>query len=121
MACPFFLPDSPLTGLSDNYTGRCAAGDPSPIASELLESGCNQGYARGTCARAAQSDSDVFRFLVKAHCKGAVEVAWSSERNHHPVAVGSMLLDQTAAPESPLERQAWTWAQTFLRHIGRAN
>ena len=42
---------------------------------------------------AAQSDADAFRFLIKSNRDGVVEVAWSSERNHHPVAVGTLTVD----------------------------
>jgi len=121
MACPFFLPNSPLTGFSDVYSGRCAAGDSISISHDLLEHGCNNGYARETCVHASRSESDVFRFLVKAHCNGIIEVAWSSERNHHPVAVGSLSIDQTIEPDTPLERQAWISARNYLTHIGQAS
>jgi hypothetical protein len=118
MACPFFLPDSPLKDFSDLYQGGCAMQSGGTIPSDLLES-CNRGYARQTCARAAQSDSDAFRFLVKSHTDGMVHIAWSSERNHHPVAVGVLTIDESFSSQSPLEQQAKLVYFEYLRHIGQ--
>jgi hypothetical protein len=123
MACPYFLPAAPLAGLCDLYSGTCAAEAGAPISADLLRSCCNNGYARDLCARAAQSDADAFRFLVKADSRGAVDVAWSSERNHHPVAVGTLsfphrALKMAAANSTPLERQARVHADNYLRQIG---
>jgi len=126
MACPLFLPSSPLTGfnpeaapLGDFYGGECAA-EAGAIPDDVLRRCCNTGYARGACARAAQSDADAFRFLIKANRGGVVDVAWSSERNHHPVAVGTLAVNP--APDTtetgPLERQARTCAAAYLRQIG---
>jgi hypothetical protein len=124
MACPFFLPTLPLKSFSsetmplgDLYGGDCAAEAGTLIADGLLRRGCNAGYARGSCPRAAQSDADAFRFLIKAHRDGVVDVAWSSERNHHPVAVGILAIGSIAgAPENgPLERQARAYAAAYLR------
>ena len=121
MACPFFLPASPVTGFSDSYSGDCAQTNGSPIPVDLLRSCCNHGYAREVCAQAAGSDSDAFRFLIKSHCNGVVDVAWSSERDHHPVAVGTIPVKSHAAGTTPLERQAHTFAAAYLRQIGADN
>ena len=118
MACPYFLPAAPLAGFSDLYDGACSAETGAPIPADLLRSCCNNGYARDVCARAAESDSDAFRFLIKAHRNGLVEVAWSSERNHHPVAVGSLSLKANVAATTPLESQARIHADNYLRQIG---
>ena len=119
MACPLFLPSSPLAGFSDLYAGDCAAGDSAPIPDQTLRQYCNSGYARGCCARAASSDSDSFRFTIKANRIGEIDVAWSSERNHHPVAVGVLTVNRMAAAEaSPLEQQARVYAEAYLRQIG---
>ena len=118
MACPLFLPATPLTPLSDLYGGECAA-EAVVLSSDTLLC-CNAGYARGSCERAAQSDSDAFRFLIKANRGGVVEVAWTSERNHHPVAVGTLAVDcRTIATEAgPLERQARVCAMAYFAQIG---
>jgi hypothetical protein len=123
MACPLFVPASPLTGftdLSDLYSGECAAEVGALIPMDVLRQCCNTGYARDTCQRAAQSDVDAFRFLVKANRDGVVDVAWSSERNHHPVAVGTLAVDcKTGTTQTgPLERQARACAAAYLRQIG---
>jgi hypothetical protein len=120
MACPFFLPASPLASLEDLYGGECAAGVGMPISADVLRQCCNAGYARGSCGRAAQSDSDAFRFTVKANHNGIVDVAWSSERNHHPVAVGTLAVDcnRGTTESMPLEMQARAHAVAYLRQIG---
>jgi hypothetical protein len=127
MACPLFLPASPLTGfhseaapLGDLYGGKCAADADALIPLDVLRRCCNAGYARDTCERAAQSDTDAFRFLIKAAHGGIIDVAWSSERNHHPVAVGTLAVNSAAseAALSPLERQASAYASAFVRQTG---
>lgn len=120
MACPFFLPDLPLSDFSGFYTGECAADVfGSSIGPGTLRC-CNTGYAREACARAAESESDAFRFLVKAERAGIVDVAWSSERNHHPVAVGTLAVDPAqAAGRDPLERQARACAVAYIAQAGR--
>ena len=122
MACPFFLPSSQLAGFSDLYTGDCASDIGSNIPADTLRQCCNAGYAREFCERAARSDADAFRFAIKANHSGAVDVAWLSERNHHPVAVGMLTVNGalavSAAATSPLEQQARVYAEAFLRQIG---
>jgi hypothetical protein len=115
MACPLFLPALPL---GDLYSGECAAQAGTPVPVDVLRRCCNAGYARGSCVRAAQADADAFRFLIKANRDGVIDVAWSSERNHHPVAVGSLAVNPAAAATSePLERQARAYVAGYLRQI----
>jgi hypothetical protein len=120
MACPLFVPASPLAGFTDLYGGECAAETGALIPVDVLRQCCNAGYARASCQRAAQSDADAFRFLIKANHDGVVDVAWSSERNHHPVAVGTLAVDckTGAAQTGPLESQARACATAYLRQIG---
>jgi len=118
MACPLFLPAAPLAGFSDVCGGECAADPGAPIADATLRKCCNAGYARECCTHAAQAESDVFRFAIKAHRGAAVDVAWSSERNHHPLAVGTLTIGEESATEGPLERQARVYAMAYLRQIG---
>ena len=115
MACPLFLPCSPLSDFEDLYTGECAAQPGALIPSDILRHRCNAGYARGSCEHAATSDADAFRFLIKSNRAGAVEVAWSSERDHHPVAVGSLLVIGSATVDDPLQRQACAYASAYLQ------
>jgi hypothetical protein len=131
MPCPLFLPASPLIGSSlidssligltteasspgDLYGGECAAQPGVLIPVGMLRRCCNTGYARAACEHAAQSDADAFRFLIKSNRDGVVGVAWSSERNHHPVAVGILLVTNATAAEGPLERQARACAAAYL-------
>jgi hypothetical protein len=95
MACPLFIPSSPLgdpataaAPLGDLYAGQCAASPDAKIEPDTLRRCCNLGYARRRCERAAQADSDAVRVLVRADDGLKVQVAWSIERDHHPVAVG---------------------------------
>ena len=123
MACPLFLPASPLPAspFGDLYGGECAAAAGAQVPADVLRHCCNAGYARGSCARAAQSDADAFRFLIKANRGAVIDVSWSSERNHHPLAVGTLPVNCSAdARESgPLELQARAFAVEYLRQIGR--
>lgn len=100
------------------YGGECAA-EAVVLSFDTLVC-CNAGYARGSCERAAQSNADALRFLIKANRDGVVDVAWSSERNHHPVAVGTLAVDcgSAATETTPLERQARAYASAYLRQIG---
>jgi hypothetical protein len=127
MACPLFLPDSPLHGpaseaapLGDVYDGQCAADIAAPITADILRQCCNRGYARDRCQEAAKSDVDAFRFLVKRDRGASLDIAWSSERNHHPVAVGSLTARAGITDEGggPLERQAHAYAAAYLRQTG---
>jgi len=114
MACPLFLPALPP---GDLHAGECAGAAGRPIPMETLRRCCNIGYARGECERAAGLDADANRFLVKSDSGGSIEVAWSTERDHHPVAVGILhLTPGAAASQIPLERQAAACAETYLRH-----
>jgi hypothetical protein len=122
MSCPLFLPASPLAGfaseassLGDLYGGECAAQPAALIPVDTLRRCCNAGYARTACEHAAQPDADAFHFLIKSQSDGVVQVAWSSERNHHPVAVGTLPVSGPGGSADPLERQARAFAAAFFR------
>ena len=126
MSCPLFLPVSPLTGLApaaaplgDFYAGECAADRGALIPLDTLRHCCNTGYARSACPRAARADADATRFLIKADRDGVIEIAWASERDHHPVAVGTLLLTEAPGDNEPLERQARACAAAYLRQRPR--
>ena len=120
MACPLFLPSEPLAG-TPHFDGVCAADPNASIPAGTLQSCCNPGYARGRCERASGAPSDAFRFLVRKQDSGSMEIAWSAERDHHPVSVGTLLLGPCLAENTqPLERQARVYAahvktKTLLR------
>jgi hypothetical protein len=115
MACPLFLPLSPLGDFEDIYGGACAAQPSATIPVETLRRCCNAGYAREACTHAAQADADAFRFLIRSNRDGVVAVAWSSERDHHPLAVGTFLVTGDDGSNDPLERQARACAAVYLR------
>ena len=124
MACPLFIPGQPMSGiatgtltLGDLHGGSCAADPALAVPDEILRQCCNPGYARGTCERAVAVESDAVRFLVRVRNFKGVEVAWSLEKDHFPVAVGVVQLASLA--ESPpeatvLERQARAYARSIL-------
>jgi hypothetical protein len=126
MSCPLFLPVSPLTGLApeaaplgDLYGGECAAGPGALIPLDILRHCCNTGYARHACARAGQSEADATRFLIKSDHDGVIEIAWASERDHHPVAVGTLQVTDATDANQPLERQARACAAAYRRQKPR--
>jgi hypothetical protein len=129
MACPRFLPDSFLGGapmggaaaaspLGALFTGRCAADPSLDIPEPLLRTGCNTGYARHECPRAAAIEADAYRFRIKSHAEGIIQVAWSEERDHHPVAVGALRLAEAKGEAGPLETQARACIAVYLRRTG---
>ena len=134
MACPLFIPCSPLgelvsiaPPLGDLYGGECEADRTAVIEPEILRRYCNFGYARGICERSAIADADAVRLLVKADTAGdagrSIELAWALERNHLPVAVGTMEIraDAAAAAEDPLSRQAFACVAAYLRQSHSAS
>ncbi|HEY4087301.1 MAG TPA: hypothetical protein VGM43_15250 [Bryobacteraceae bacterium] len=109
MACPLFIPSSALGDLvtisapfGDLYAGRCAASPDTEIEPDTLRRCCNPGYARRHCERAAQTDSDAVRVMVRADDGCQVQVAWAIERDHHPVAVGVETVEVVAGEAAPL-------------------
>lgn len=124
MACPYFLPVTPLAGsaaaspLGAVFSGSCAAAPETEPSEVLLRTGCNQGYARAFCPHAAASQVDAARFRIKSHHAGVIEVAWSHERDHHPVAVGVLRLREDQVDPAPLEAQARACIAVYLRRKG---
>jgi hypothetical protein len=136
MACPLFIPSAPLgelvsitAPLGDLYGGGCAADPSAAIDRETLLRCCNFGYARRHCDRAAQSDADAVRLMVRAENGNVVEIAWAVERDHHPVAVGVSQIDTadfdtadvdiaSAKGAGVLARQAWACAAAYKRQTG---
>ena len=117
--CPLFLPGAPIP-LSGIFDGECASDTPNPIPAEVLRECCNRGYARESCSKAACVETDAARFLVRSDRDGWIEVAWATERNHHPVAVGTLrLATEGPAETEPLERQARAFASAYRRQKGR--
>jgi hypothetical protein len=123
MACPLFIPTASLgemvavaAPLGDLYGGCCAADRSAVIEPDTLRRCCNFGYARGCCPRAASSDADATRFMVRAAHGSIVDISWAVERNHHPVAVGRMEIETILEPgDDLLARQAHACARAYMR------
>jgi hypothetical protein len=118
MPCPLFLPGL-LLPLSDMYAGECSADCEAPLSIEKLTRCCNPGYARNRCTSAATAEADSHRFLVCSDDGGTIEIAWASERDHHPIAVGKLRFNHALpAAAGPLEHQARACAQNYLHQTG---
>lgn len=111
----------PLTGL---FAGECAACPGALVPMDRLRNCCNPGHARTSCPHAATIEPDAAQFLVRSDRDGVIEIAWAIEKNHHPVAVGTLQI--STAPQSPplagppLQHQARAFAANYLRQKGRA-
>jgi hypothetical protein len=119
MPCPLFLPGTPLP-LSDFFGGTCAADPSEELTTDKLAKCCNPGYARSRCQKAATAEADSYRFLVRSDDGASIEVAWASERNHHPLAVGVFRIDRNLPPPNgALEHQARACAASYLHRTGK--
>ena len=102
MACPFFMPDSPLDAdwpfpqrlpLGAGWAGVCTAPGHEGVrpSHEELKNGCNLGYAR-TCDRLpAERHADAVRFVLGAERAGVVRVLFVCERAYLPASYGELL------------------------------
>jgi len=112
------LPDG---AVADYYAGHCAGQPDAEIPADKLRRWCNRGYARDICAHAAGEDADAAQLLVKRATDGVVEIAWSLERNHHPVAVGVLSVGREQTGNTPLEAQAVALANAYLEFKGTSD
>ena len=103
MPCPLFLPDE---SLGEFYSGHCWLAPQEIIGAEKLRRCCNRGYARAICGHAATAEADASQYLIHSDRDGVIEVAWSLERNHHPLAVGIITVAPGQTGTTPRERQA---------------
>ncbi len=101
MACPLFLPSTPLGDFEDVYGGECASDPGALVPEDVLRAAAIQAMRAGVVERAALTDADSFRFLIKSVTHGTVEVAWSIERDHHPVAVGALTVTGIGDTQQP--------------------
>lgn len=109
MPCPRFLPDA-----------GCDAQPDVVVDADVIRVACRRGYARESCGHAAQVEADAAQFLIRSHGEGVIEVAWSLERNHHPVAVGVIGIATGYVARTTLEYQAAALASEYLRKTGKA-
>lgn len=119
MACVCFEPDRPLDWnawpgrfrppLGRPYGGLCRS-DPREAYqpdSELLIAACNLGYARGKCRRVPGEAADAARFSLV----GPGVVRWALERDHLPVAHGTVSRGACAGRGKLLDRQVEAFFQ----------
>jgi len=118
MPCPLFLPFPQAPPIGEPFAGRCRANPAAELPFELLLCSCNPGYARGTCPLASGAREDSYRFLIQSHTNGVFRVAWSSERDHGPVEVGTLELRESDPADNPLEAQARAHIAEYLRRSG---
>jgi hypothetical protein len=107
--CPRFVPDAGC----DSQPGVV-------VDADLVRVACRRGYARDCCTYAALVEADAAQFLIRSHDGGVIEVAWSLERNHHPLAVGLIEIAAGCVVQTTLERQAHALASEYLRKTGKA-
>jgi hypothetical protein len=101
------------------HTGSCAAAPDAAISTDTLRRCCNNGYGRNECARAAASEADAFRFLIRSDHGSVIEVAWAQERDHHPFGVGAAQYSPAMSESAePLKRQIAAFVACYLRQNG---
>jgi hypothetical protein len=107
----------PLTGL---FTGECAANPGALVPLDRLRNSCNPGHARTSCPQAATVEPDAIQFLVISDRDSVIDVSWAVEKNHHPLAVGTLQISAPVPPSAPpLQHQARAFAANYLRQKGR--
>jgi len=131
MSCPFFYPTESRSAdavypLGDWWMGRCYADAAHPFGPADLTP-CNLGYARGECAcfpsgEGAGAAADAVRFAVASAAGTEVTLHWSIERDHYPVAHGTLAWERDAgfsdAPEGLLAPQAAAYIASYRRRKG---
>jgi hypothetical protein len=114
MPCPFFLPALAAPEFGDPPDGDCLAEPGRALSNDWRTRLCTRGYARLECPLAAGASADAYQFLIQSHAAGVFRVAWSSERDHGPLAVGVLEIRETDPCDSPLERQARAVVHAYL-------
>ena len=132
MACPYFSPTKPLAKqkppgtlrppLGELYAGRCRCRDNETFApaEDLLEEGCNFGYARTTCARFPDGDGpDAVRFSLAEDDGSNVRILYAIERDHlpfgHGLAVYARERGEWTGVDGLLQSQAAAYLNSYLR------
>jgi hypothetical protein len=111
--------------LGDSWSGTCRALPAQPYQPDhaALDSCCNLGYARGTCARFPESEGpDAVRFTIAAADAASLRLYYVLERDHEPWAHGTLNYvyeaDELAPPPGCHElmpRQARAYIESYLR------
>ena len=115
--------------LGDFWSGHCRA-----VPAGLFEPDhatqyhlCNLGYAREACGRFPGGTApDAVRFNISNDDGDPVRVAWVIERNHFPVAHGSLSYSLESygflapLPDEHLVRQALAYMASYRRRKAEA-
>ena len=119
VACTCFHPTVPLPWkawpgkfrppLGRPYDGTCHSdsGRPHIPDRDVLLVGCNLGYARGVCMRVPDESPDAVRFSFQA----PRSIRWVVEREHRPVAHGTVRLGASAGRGPLFDRQVAAFSQ----------
>ena len=133
MACPFFVPTSPLDDggwlhpsrlpLGGGWSGHCSAPghEGAAPATEELRQFCNLGYAAG-CSRLPKERSfDAVRFSIMRDRDGLLDFCFVCESGHLPAEHGILTYDLslgrwiTAHSDSRIQKLVECYLQSYLR------
>ena len=125
MPCPYFSPTEPLEKknqagtlrppLGKLYSGHCRCRNDETVApaGDLLEEGCNFGYARTICARFPGGEGpDAVRFSLAEDDGRHVRIRYAIERDHLPFGHGLAVFERG--------REEWTGVDGLLRSQAEA-
>ncbi len=135
MSCPYFYPVQPraedadsraaMLPLGNFWQGLCRAvpGESCAPHQDVVRPLCHLGYARGQCPRFPANDAgaDAVRFTVRADDGALLHLYYVLERDHHPLAHGSLEYSRRGAAfaQTPLDpivcRQAEAYVSSYLR------
>ncbi len=130
MACPYFAPTEPLADgppetrvrppLGVLYRGVCRARGSQDCTpdDDLLERGCNFGYASAICERFPQEGGpDAVRFSIAGDDGRRVRVLFAIEEAHLPNSHGKLVYDREVAEWQGLQRGTvlYDQAQAYLK------
>lgn len=134
MPCPYFLPGRRIAAtargancrppLGALHEGRCSVSGQAPPAN-LLEDGCNFGYAAGCAALPSDRAADAHRFVVAGPAAGAIQIRWAQERAHQPVAAGTATYDPARdtwldPPPAELRAQLVAYLENYRAYAAQA-
>ena len=132
MACPWFLPRTPIrerrgavaqrAPLGELWTGMCRAPGQEPAAiGETLCNPCNTGYAGRACSRFPQDGpADAVRFHVTSDKADELLLQYVFERQWWPAGHGVLQYSVTRGEVSPaaadeiLRAQAEAFAKSWI-------
>jgi hypothetical protein len=138
MPCPYFVPLQSLGSRRDRaywpllapWSGECAAesgfaGSAVPVTDADAVRWCNFGYAAGCPRLPAGRPADKISFGIARERDGILQLTWVLERDHLPVAVGSLHYEREQGEwrsrhEDPiLQRQAECYIAAAFGEVER--